>query len=90
MPTKREAAWPERPNPRQDADADRLLPPVPASARCDRCGYPAYVSALFMAEMTTLYFCSHHYRIHQDAIDAQADEIRDDRHVLVQREKNHK
>lgn len=86
----RDIAWPAQPNPRQDADADRILDAVPEGARCDRCGSAAYVSALFLHSMTILYFCSHHYRIHQAAITAQADEIRDDRHRLVQREKNHK
>jgi hypothetical protein len=33
-----------------------------------------------------LFFCSHHFRIHEAAIRAQAADVRDERHRLVARE----
>ena len=80
-----ERAWPKTPDPTL-VDEGRMLAPIPRTARCARCGHPAYTAALFIEYQTTLYFCSHHFRIHEAQIVAQADEVRDERHRLVQYE----
>jgi hypothetical protein len=61
------------------------IPPTLTNAhRCDRCGARAYVLVYFHAK-GFLYFCIHHFNLHETAIFAQgAALIHDKRHELAQ------
>lgn len=83
--TATDTAWPKAPAPTTDP-AEALLGPIPALARCDRCGAAAYASAIYANALSTLFFCSHHFRIHEAAIRSRAMDVRDERHRLVARE----
>ena len=54
------------------------LPFVP----CDRCGQRAYVHVVLDIDDLPLSFCSHHYRMNEDALLAYVTRTVDLRHVL--------
>lgn len=51
---------------------------IPAGTRCDACIARASVQAT-MSHNRPLYFCGHHYRHHETALNRQATAIKDER-----------
>ena len=46
---------------------EQVPPNLTPSHRCDRCGARAY-TLVFFHEKGFLYFCAHHFNLHQEAL----------------------
>lgn len=51
--------------------------PLAVSDRCDRCGAQAFVR-VYLDQASTLQFCAHHFREHEDKLRAIAIDIQDE------------
>lgn len=58
---------------------------ISVTDRCDRCTARARVKA--MKSNLDILFCGHHYHVNKEAIDAWAQVVVDERHLLIEEEK---
>jgi hypothetical protein len=55
--------------------------PLTSNDRCDSCGAQAYVQTFFSSGY--LLFCAHHFRAHQEKLEAITTRVHDESHKLT-------